>query len=481
MPNSIPGRLVWRRDLVVFTALGAIILASRLPFLDAGHGIDADGWQVAVTARKISLMGTYMVSRFPGYPLQEILYSLIWKGGPLAFNGITAILSAAGIAFFGLIVKSLGSSDYVLAAFALAFTPIIFINSTNSMDYVWALSFIVASYYFIIQRRSFVAGLFLGAAVGTRITSAAMFLPFGLMLLQPMNGRSNMREVVKLLLGMLLVAAASFAPVIAAYGTEFLTFSEGGYPSLIQVVRKSTLDVWGIVGLLAIAIALATLIFQKAKTSRVSSIPPTVSNLSLLAWMLAVLLYAAVYLRLPHEAEYLIPALPFAILILARFLARRTFKYLCIALMGSSFILSLSETGIPSRPDFSVFSIKHQVLGRELVLDPLFGPILANHSRRMNELEFTSCVLSSASNLPEQSVVIAGWWAPQLVIGQLDNTQTTVEFAFILDVDQIHDYLRDGRQVYFIPGLRAQIYNESEYGIDLRQAGARQLEIPVCV
>src|SRR5947209_17108478 len=53
-----------------YAVLFAVVLLSRLPFLNAGYGVEIDGWRVALAARHIAQNGVYEVSRFPGYPLQ---------------------------------------------------------------------------------------------------------------------------------------------------------------------------------------------------------------------------------------------------------------------------------------------------------------------------------------------------------------------------------------------------------------------------
>jgi hypothetical protein len=54
-------------------ALAAVAL-SRLAFLTPGYGVNVDAWRVARVARQLSETGIYEVSRFPGYPVQEILF-----------------------------------------------------------------------------------------------------------------------------------------------------------------------------------------------------------------------------------------------------------------------------------------------------------------------------------------------------------------------------------------------------------------------
>ena len=70
----------------------------------------------------------------------------------------------------------------MLAGFALAFTPQVYINSSNTTDYVWALAFILGSLYFVLLGRPLMAGILLGLAIGSRITSGAMLLRLGVLL-----------------------------------------------------------------------------------------------------------------------------------------------------------------------------------------------------------------------------------------------------------------------------------------------------------
>ncbi|MEP6604139.1 MAG: hypothetical protein ABJB69_09345 [Spartobacteria bacterium] len=72
----------------------------------------------------MAVTGEYSVSRFPGYPVQEIVCSWIWHGGPLALNGLTALLSAVAVTAFAALARKLGCRDWFLGGLALAATPI---------------------------------------------------------------------------------------------------------------------------------------------------------------------------------------------------------------------------------------------------------------------------------------------------------------------------------------------------------------------
>ncbi|NIT61732.1 MAG: hypothetical protein GWN00_37695, partial [Aliifodinibius sp.] len=168
-------------EQLLILGFAILIFCSRLPFLSAGYGNDPDAWQMANAARHIAAMGEYRASRLPGYPIPEMVYALIWSSGPFTFNGITAFLSAVGFIFFVLILRVIRSQNYILGGLALAFSPTIFINSTNAMDYIWGLTFILGSVYFVLIDRTLIAAILLGFAIGSRITSGAMLLPLSLL------------------------------------------------------------------------------------------------------------------------------------------------------------------------------------------------------------------------------------------------------------------------------------------------------------
>ena len=73
--------------------VGLAVLLSRLPFFGHGYGTDPDAWFVVQSAMSIS-EGRWVSSRPPGYPLQEAVCALLWRGGPLAVNGVAVLASA---------------------------------------------------------------------------------------------------------------------------------------------------------------------------------------------------------------------------------------------------------------------------------------------------------------------------------------------------------------------------------------------------
>ena len=82
--------------------------------------------------------------------------------------------------FFAIILRYFRIKHYLLLTLAFALTPVVYVNSVNTMDYMIALAFVLGSTYFVMVHRPLAAGMFLGLAIGSRITSGAMLLPLTL-------------------------------------------------------------------------------------------------------------------------------------------------------------------------------------------------------------------------------------------------------------------------------------------------------------
>ena len=213
-----------RTPLSVHLGLAALfvaVLLSRAPFLDAGYGVNIDAWRVARAARTLALTGSYEASRLPGYPVQEFLCSLLWrgglddlgwKGGPLALNAASAFFGASAVVLFALLARALGCRDYLLAAAGLGFSPLFYISSVTAKDYVWSLAFRPGFRALRLKPRPVAAGIFLGLAMGCRITYGAMALPLCLLLVNAPGEVPPIRRIAAFGLGAALTAGIVFSP-----------------------------------------------------------------------------------------------------------------------------------------------------------------------------------------------------------------------------------------------------------------------------
>ena len=82
-------------------------VASRAPFIDNGYGTKPDAWRIALSGYWLWDHHEFYPSRLPGYPVPELSYALVVKGGWVATNSLTIAVSLLGLWFFANIVREL--------------------------------------------------------------------------------------------------------------------------------------------------------------------------------------------------------------------------------------------------------------------------------------------------------------------------------------------------------------------------------------
>ncbi len=428
-------------DLTLFLTLALVTFVSRLPFIFYGYGVDPDAWRVASVARIIADTGKYVFARVPGNPVHEYAMALIYQSGPALMNAATALMSAVAVAAFALVVKRIWGRGYLIAALALAATPVVYINSVSTIDYMWALGFAWLGCYFLLKDRTVLAGILLGLAVGCRITSGALIIPFALLYIRLYGWRTPQLAWFGVLT--LLTGALCYVPNYLSYGWGFFDFWERGYPAPLTVARRMTLYIWGRFGVLAIGGALlAHLIMRLRGIATDKKIYQQTKSYTWI-WVVGIALYAISYLRLPHDQAYLIPLVPFVILLLGETMHRRVFQVACVMIALASFI----------EPCKSVLCA---------------GEIFRDSSQRIAEVTFSEEILAYGKTLPDNSVLVTGWWQPKLPTLPGDKTFTLdgVDFVYVLDSTSLKQYLADSASIYFIPSVIP--FNEEYYDLQLQ-------------
>jgi hypothetical protein len=387
--------------------LGVFIatLLTRLPFIGTGYGLDPDSYRLVIAARETA-DGAYRASRLPGYPVHEFLVALTpARYDPVVSNLFTAIFSALAVMFFFLLLSELRVRQPLLLAAAFAFVPIFFIHSTDTMDYAFALAFLLASTYFVIAGRPVLGGVMLGLAIGSRVTSGAMLVPLTLWIVLARDSLTDWRRhAAGLWLGALVVGALCFIPVFSRYGLGFWAFADNlAYPSVLELLDKMVLQVWGRLGALGLLVLLLTVPFLPTTRQALgdASLRPTIAmSLS------AIAIYLLAFLRLPHETAYLLPAVPFVLLLFGLVLPDRMLQVLAVLVILSP-LVTISRYG-PS----------------------LQGPVLVNHQMRVERQNEIDEIITALSELPDDAVLVAGPWRPALAVALYgeEGYPTVVEF-----------------------------------------------------
>lgn len=436
----------WTSPSWVFalSVLGLVIL-TRLPLLVTGYGSDPDAWRVAYGAHQLWDHGIYSVSRFPGNPLHEILMApVIGPGGAFAANLITLVAFSGCVVLFFLWCRS-STPHATIITIAFAFSPLLWVNSASAMDYSFSLLLFLASILAATRSRILLAGIFMGLAIGFRPSNAVLLIvPLFLM---PDGDISRTRRSVILIGGAVAAATLSFVPVWLEYGpSQWIALTRdqlgGIHLSLAERLMLGAYRSVYSIGPLA-ALAIAAILTMNAHALRRQW---RENDRILKASLAGMLVLAIVFLALPVERGYLVPAIPLGLIVIGRVASARVLQILTILLISFAFVNPdvVRHSGWRGTPGFHL---------RE-------GMVLEELEKR--EFMETKRLFLSSAPLPDSTVVIAGFdtqvWVenPAFVVERtsLDPTKFPLMvrrkdrgalfISPVLTPDRIHEVRRAG-------------------------------------
>jgi hypothetical protein len=440
------------RERLALALAALAVLLTRLPWIGSGYGSDPDGYRVVIAARQIARTGVYQASRLPGYPVYEYLTALSATAAPWVSNAVTALFSVAAFVLFALIVRELGVRRYLLIALAFAMTPVVYLSSCCTMDYIPAVAGQLAATYAVLRRRPMLAGLLLGLSIGCRITAGALALPLCLWILLTAAPRPAVRQCLTFGITLLLVSVLCFLPVLRLYGADFFAFYDnGGYPPLDVVYTRALPLVWGPLGLLALLALLCAAPGYYRFTRAALDEPRTRYALALAG--VAIALYLIAFLRLPDEAGYLLPAVPFVLLAIALLTPPWAVGAVALALMLSSWVAF--DHGVPA----------------------LDGPIVEDHLVRESQQRSTRAVIDAVASLPGRAAIVSGWVLPRITLALDGDQEGPHQFIYLVEnLGDYQHYVAEGRQLYYLPGV--DLYESQAHDLELAELGAHQLAVP---
>ncbi|HYJ07133.1 MAG TPA: glycosyltransferase family 87 protein [Chthoniobacterales bacterium] len=430
----------------------AVVLLSRLPFLGAGYGLHWDAWGNAKMAREIADTGHYTMARRPGAPVYELTSALLSWGGPWALNGLSALGGVACVGIFALLARKYQCRDWLLAASAFAFSPVMYVSSVTAKDFTVACALLLLSTLLIVKNRPVAAGVSLGLAMGCRLTSGVMGLPLALMLLGRQPEGKRFKQLVWLAVTSAAVVLIAFIPAFLTYGFSFLTYftAEGAprlvygvyYPSWKAVLHRGTVEVWGMAGSIGLVFAIVGALAVRRGRRSTNDAPAR----DLIAWGAAIVIYVVLYAAFPDQAGYFLPAVPFTILLLACLSPRWLFQAFCILTILGAFVDW--KNGAPAA-----------------------GAIFQDRAERLRTIENVRNFYSYARTIPGRNVFVIG--AFYHGIGLIAPESKNGHFAYLLSEKELTDYLKGGFTIYYLPAMRQFEYDV--HGIDLAKHGAIDL------
>ena len=451
---------------LAFAALAALYLASRIAWLDLGYGTDPDAWRVAITADYLWDQRDYYPSRLPGYPLHELVtagvtrYTFGLEPWVLA-NLSTVAVSIAGVYLFAWLAKKLEVEHRGALTLAFAFAPLLWINSVMTMDYMWALTFLLGAYLALLYGAPNLAGLSLGLAAGFRLTSL-FFLPALLLFVWRTKRRNELRPLV---FSAGATTIAVYAIVLMDYGINFLNFYDQDVP-LEEFIKRLGKDGLGIVGGLGLLAALAL------SLGRLRRLPGDLRrDPHVLLWAATIALFVFSYLRLPHEIAYLIPLFPFGYFLMARYMSRGVLVVTLAVIVVAGFV-DVTSPDDTAGIDSSTFTSAR--IGK--------GMLLSDLDTLRNQRDFAREIRELTTTHPDMqtpAVVITGFIYPELAylyrdeleIGILDRDLGAI--SQLSDKGFAKDAARDITYVWLLEWDEFEFYDGGGTSIYLTEDAAR--------
>lgn len=446
--------------------LFAITFVSRVFFLHDGYGVEEDSWGLVVNAYSMKAAGHYTVSRFPGHPVQEYVYRLIYDQPAFVYNLISAIFSAIGSILFFLVLQKLNVRGAVAGAVALAFTPVVYIAGVCTIDYAWTLAFVLGAFLLLLNKKYFWAGCCLGMAIGCRITSGIFLLPFLFLIIDHKNWRAGVRPLLWFIVPAGLLGILCYVPVYLQYGTAFFDYSDQfPYPPLAKILYKASIGVFGLIGLTAVGVGFGLGIWNRVKKiNPVADADAARTKKMLTISVIVIVLHIISYLRLPQKSAYLMPIVPFVILFMAMTLKQRMFNVLAALLVLSPFVCSINLTDPLRGSESSAASIKFHIAGQEVFFDPFSGPIFSERSKRLNKLAYCENILQRTDTLSQKTIIISGWWYNELLTEHLHGRKQNpnVGYRFYCTEQEMRDSISQGWRITYLP--EQDVYNDQMFG-----------------
>lgn len=436
--------MLFSRERKISWLLFSAVLLAQLPFLSAGYGKEFDAWSNALNAKTISDTGVYEVSRLPGHPLYELLLSFLW---PLNhsygfFNFLSALATAFSVFMVYRLAVRLRFQQAFLLALSFAAIPVFFIAGTYTIDYNFALLFILLAFSQVLSGRALWVGIFIGLATGFRISSLGFVLPFSLMI---GTGWFAVKHI-RMWSAAGLTALLAFALPLYHYSWGFIDFHKPPFPSLANIIYKMSFGIWGLPLFLLLGALAAWLLIKKVKVqwhyNRIKWLN------FIIATGLIVGIQLLVFLRLPFKSEFFIPALPFVWFAIFAFLNKaQVYAVSVVAILSLVFFgFDYAHSFRGSRP--GKYALHFTAGNKALFMDPLQGPLLMDQGKRKNKSDFIATVMDSLESKNEKVWLIAGWYWPEL---QLKAPPTRHHYDHYSTAREIDSALQAGYSLYYLP------------------------------
>ena len=317
-----------------------LALLMYLPFIFLGYGSDMDTYRVLWTGKRFITLFDYVPSRPPGFLVFETITNLLNQlGGSLLTNLGVLAMSLVILYSYQRILKYYAIPHARLLVLSLMVLPWYWAASTCTMDYCYALGFSLLAFVLLLDGKGAWAGIAIGLAIGSRISAGITCAGIWLFLMlsnKPLRRQLWICALAAGLVGILVyVPSADFK----GWNLSFLKPAVGGseYWSLFLRAGRffyKSLTFWSIP---VVAVIIGVLVYG---LTRLKLIRQSVWAQVALFSLMMVLAYEAFYFYIPTEPTYLLPGVPFMLILLGIILKdkRRVLVLIFGLLLVSNFV-----------------------------------------------------------------------------------------------------------------------------------------------
>jgi hypothetical protein len=207
-----------------------------------------------------------------------------------------------------------------------------------------------------------------------------------------------------------------------------------------------TLEIWGTIGVLGLAAALVMGLLDRRGD------PILRVDRGGIAWpVLAVALYLVAFLRLPDEPAYLIPVVPFVLLLLARVARPAAFAIACACIIVSPFLLDLGRPASGIAPGDLPLPPNRPIV----VVRPRQGALLVDRRQRVTGMHNGEGIAEAIQETRGPAVVVVASWLPQLEVLTRGALPEGVRMAEYVRAGEADSLVHSGTRLYYVPGTEA--------------------------
>jgi hypothetical protein len=318
----------------------------------------------------------------------------------------------------------------------------------------------MCSFSLAVDKKPLPAGILLGIAAGFRITALGMALPLAILFISQDSPKTTIKRLITFWGAAACLAVTAYIPPFVTYGPGFFMYYQ--YfpdPPMLKNIYKATIGAWGLMGWLAVIVALVASI-----RSYINTKPSPFNQRLLMICSIVMAMYLYAYYKLPQKSAFVIPAAPFVIMAVAMLLRKNQLRYFAGAMVFSSLFLGVNLDDPNSGSNRSALSFGFTAAGSSAAIDVLYGPVVADLTKRKNKIEYAAKVSDAILATNKKTLLIAGWYQNEIEYYLIGKSRENLITAYYSDQQELQSYRDKGYVILHLP--EQDLYN------DLRYAGS---------